>query len=258
MSIFTTLPTHSTRRHPLTGAPLRALARHPRTGRLVWPILGGDDTVPPASPPASPPPAPPAAPERPDGVSEEEWTALGDPGRRALVRERERAETAERNLAAARAPRPAPPKNPPATTSASTPPPNSDGVNVAAIVQQAVDAALKPFQEAEQRRVTEAAAERVRASVLDAARPLLYDPTDALTGIDLAAVVNDQGQADAGKVQSALDDLVTRKPHLARSTVRVAPPGIGGGAPAGLTEAEKVKAILADMQRATGVRLPTS
>ena len=80
--------------------------------------------------------------------------------------------------------------------------------------------------------------------------------TDALTGIDLTTVVNDQGQADPAKLKTALDDLVTRKPHLAKPAERIAPPGIGGGAPAGATDAEKVKAVLADMQKATGVRLP--
>ena len=55
------LPLHPTNRHPLTGAPLRAVWVRP-DGRPVWPILGGDDTVPPAdAPPETPPAAPPAA-----------------------------------------------------------------------------------------------------------------------------------------------------------------------------------------------------
>lgn len=212
------------------------------------------ENEPPANPPANEPPA------RPDGVSEEEWNALGDPGRAALVREREARQAAERALAASRA-RPTPPKpnDPPKPPANEPPKPKESGeLDVAAIVQQAVTAAIKPFQDAEERRHVDAAAGRVRDAVLDAAKTRLHDATDALTGIDLAAVVNDQGEADPTKVTTALDDLVKRKPHLAKSTERIAPLGIGGGAPAGVTDAEKVKAVLADMQRATGVTLPSS
>lgn len=259
---------HPTRRHPLTGLPLQAVGVLPN-GRVIWPILGGDDTIPPAG--QQPPPAATgqqAAPERPDGVTEEEWNALGDPGRAALSREREARQAAERALAASRA-RPTPPK--PATQQqpqqpaqqqppAAQPPASQGGqeVDVAKIVQQAVDAAVKPFREAEQRRDVETAAERVRDAVLAAAKPLLHDETDALTNVDLAGVVNDQGQADPTKVQAALDDLVKRKPHLAKTTQRVAPPGIGGGAPAAIPDADRVKAVLTDMQRATGVRIPST
>ena len=49
---------HPTKRHPLTGLPLQAAGVLPN-GRIVWPILGGDDTVDPAEPND---PAEPAAP----------------------------------------------------------------------------------------------------------------------------------------------------------------------------------------------------
>lgn len=218
--------------------------------------------------------------ERPDGVSEQEWSALGDAGKQAIIRERERANAAERALAASRA-RPKAPANGAGNQgggntggqaagqqqnsggqgqqqngNGSGQGSNGQGIDIEAAIQRAVEAAVKPFQEREEQRETETAAERVRQAVIDAAKPRLHDATDALAGIDLASVVNDQGQADPDKVKSALDDLVTRKPHLAKATQRVAPPGIGGGAPAGATDAEKVKAALADMQRATGVRPP--
>lgn len=53
----------ATKYHPLTGAPLRPIWVRP-DGRVMWPIMGGDDTVPPADPPADPPPSdpPPADP----------------------------------------------------------------------------------------------------------------------------------------------------------------------------------------------------
>jgi hypothetical protein len=199
----------------------------------------------------------PPPPERPDGISEAEWNALGDPGKQAILRERERAQAAERALAASRA-RPAPPKQqqdppkgdpPKQDPPKGDPPKQDDKVDVAAIVKQAVDEAVKPFREAEERRELEAYAERVRSAVLDAAKPLLHDATDALANVDLAGVVDDNGLADPAKVKSVLDDLVKRKPHLAKSPQRQAPAGIGGGAPADATDGEKVKAALARMQQ---------
>lgn len=47
-------------------------------------------------------PAAPPAPARPDGVSDTEWNALGDPGKAALIREREAAARAAADLAALR------------------------------------------------------------------------------------------------------------------------------------------------------------
>lgn len=207
-------------------------------------------------------PAAPAAPERPEGISEEEWTALGDPGRNALAREREARQTAERALAASRA-RPTPPAAPPAPAVPAAPAAPAGGEqDIASLIQQAVAAAVKPFADRETERETErktqAAAERIQQSVLDAAKDKLHDPSDVLANVDLTTVVNDKGEVDAAKVTTALEDLVKRKPHLAKSATRLAPPGIGGGAPASATDAERVKAVLADMQRATGVRPPSS
>lgn len=194
----------------------------------------------------------------PDGVSEHEWSALGEPGRAAILREREARQAAERALAAARA-RPTPPakKAASAASSQAQDKPAKNEPDVTAIVQQAVEAALKPFQEREAQRDAEQAASRVRDAVLEAAKPLLHDASDALAAIDLTTVIDEQGRADASKVDAALKDLTTRKPHLAKYG-RQAPVGIGGGGPAALTDADKVKAILADMQRATGVRTPTA
>lgn len=230
------------RRHPLTGDLLAPIYVSPRTGRAFWPIMGGDSSNDP--------------PERPEDITEDVWDALGDPGKAALVREREARQEAERQLAAAKAPKPAPPKSQPSPAATSAP---KDGEpDVSKIVQDAVTAAIKPFQEAESQRQAEAAAGKVRDAVIDAAKPLLHDATDALANVDLTTLVNDEGQADPEKVKAALVALVEKKPHLAKPQQRFAPPGIGGGAPAATTDAEKVKAVLADMQRATGVRQSTS
>ncbi|MCM0622710.1 hypothetical protein [Nocardioides bruguierae] len=238
----TTQPQHPTMRHPLTGRPLQAVGVLPN-GRVVWPILGGDDTVPPV--------------ERPDGVSEEEWNALGDPGRAALNREREARQTAERALAASRA-RPTPPK-PTADGQQATPqggqqPSGTSELDIDAIVRQAVAAAVKPFEDRESEREVQAKADAVRTAVLDAAKNRLHDASDALAHVDMTAVIDDKGVADSAKVATALDDLVAKKPHLAKPAVRQAPSGIGGGAPANQTEGEKVAAALARMQTSLNLR----
>ena len=64
------LPLHPSRRHPLTGEALRAIALHPKTGDPVWPIMGGDDTVPPKQddpPKDEPPKQDPPKEEKPEG-----------------------------------------------------------------------------------------------------------------------------------------------------------------------------------------------
>lgn len=49
-------PIHPTLKHPLTGKPLVAVGCRPN-GRPIWPIMGGDDTVPPVvTPPEGTPP----------------------------------------------------------------------------------------------------------------------------------------------------------------------------------------------------------
>lgn len=235
------------KRHPLTGEPIRAIGFR-RDGRPIFPIMGGDPSNDPA--------------ERPEDVPQETWDALGDPGKAALVRERSARvqaekdrDTAVRERDAARA-RPAPPKADPPKADPPKPDPGAHP-DIAAIVQQAVTAAIKPFQDAENQRTAEAAASKVRDVVLEMAKPLLHDPTDALANVDLASLVNESGVADAEKVKSALDKVIAAKPHLAKSTTRIAPPGIGGGGPVATPDAEKVKSILGDMQRSAGVRIPT-
>lgn len=211
--------------------------------------------------PAPPAPAPSAPAQRPDGVTEEEWNALGDPGRAAILREREARQAAERALAASRA-RPAPPApapKPPADPKPPTDPPKDQAgnVDVAAIVQQAVEAAVKPFRDAEEQRKVDEAATRVRTSVLDAAKTRLHDASDAIAHIDLTQVLDGNGQADPAKVTAALDDLVTRKPHLAKvvDDRRYAEPG-AGPTPGGSTPPinDRVKDKLASMQQRAGIK----
>ena len=202
-----------------------------------------------------------APPEQPDGVSDEEWSALGDPGKRAIVRERERATKAEQELAAARAtakPKPAPPKQQDSGKGDEQKP---DPTDVAGIVAQAVAAALKPFEEREQQREAEQAASLVVAKVTESAKGRLHDASDALAHVDLAALVDESGRPDDAKITAALDSLVQAKPHLAKvvDDRRRAAPGspIGGAAPT-VSMDERVKATLTKMQAAAGVKLAGS
>lgn len=212
-----------------------------------------------ATPPEPQPSGDPSPPQRPEGVSEEEWNALGDPGRAAIVREREARQAAERALAASRA-TPRPPKQDPPKDPAPPKDPGKsggDGVDIDAIVQKAVEAAVTPFREAEERRQTETAAEQVRNAVLTAAKPRLHDATDAVAHIDLTQVLDGNGRADEAKVTAAIDDLLKRKPHLGRvvDDRRYAPDG-AGPTPGGSTRPlnDRVKDTLARMQERAGVK----
>ena len=188
------------------------------------------------------------APERPDGVSEEEWGALGDPGKQALVRERQARVKAESDLAAARKPKPAPPKQPQ---------PGDD--DIASIVQRAVADAMQPFHEAQAQRDAEQAAQLVVDSVRIAAEPLLHDPADALAHLDLTTLTDGAGRADATKITAALADLAQRKPHLAKpvDNRRRPNPGdmLGGTTAVGIDD--RVKSTLAQMQSAVGIKIAT-
>lgn len=245
---------------PITLGNLDELFSHHRRLTGGWGMTAGNP---------APEPEPPAGggtddpPERPEGVAEDEWNSLGDPGKRAIVRERNRADAAERTLAASRA-RPTPPPRPtPAPAPAPTgggqtdpPKPSGDQPDIATLIQQTVAAALKPITEREEQRTIDEAADKVRSAVVDAAKPVLHDATDALAAIDLTTVIDANGVADPTKVKAALDDLVARKPHLAKPAQqqRQAPPGIGGGAPAAASEGEKVAAALARMQKSVNLR----
>lgn len=205
-------------------------------------------------------------PERPEGVSEEEWSALGDPGRAVLQRERQARQEAERALSlsrqlAAQNARPTPPKAPTVTPKQREQQPSDSGSNesreqpdVAALVQQAVEAAIKPFQEREQQREADQAAGVIRDAVLNAAKDRLHDATDALS-IDLTTVTDGNGAPDADKIKAALDKLAADKPHLVKPGTRFAQqPGVGQSAPADSVD-EQVKVALARMQASSGVRV---
>lgn len=186
-------------------------------------------------------------PERPDGIEATEWDALGDPGKQALVRERQRATDAERKLAAALAPK-APELKP-----------DGEQPDMAALIQAAVEAAVAPLRQAQEQQAIDAQARAVIDAVKAAAADRLHDASDATSLLDLTALVGADGAPDTAKVTAAINDLVAAKPHLARPQ----PYGRQGnpalyGAPAGPSAEDKVKASLARMQAASGIKLPTN
>lgn len=217
-----------------------------KNGRPIHPIRGGSE------PPNQPAPANQLS-DRPEGVSEDDWKALGDPGNAALVRERARATAAEQALAAERAkniPKPAPKPPDPAPKPDEKPDPN----DVGELIRRHVEAALTPFRDAEAARQATQAAERIRDAVQSAAKARFHDPGDAITQIDLSSLTDGQGRADEAKVKAALDDLLTRKPYLGKAvdTRRRGTPGSPVGAtPNGNAKSleDRVKEQLALMNR---------
>lgn len=196
------------------------------------------------------------ATERPSGVSEEEWDALGDPGKRAIVRERERAERAERALVTARS----------AERIGLTPDPaesqqGGEKIDIADVIAQAVAAAVAPFeQERTQRRQSEEQA-LITDAIRKAAEPRFHDAQDALLRVDATTVVGADGQPDPTKITAALDGLMAASPHLAKpvDTRRHYDPSnpVGGTQPPA-DAAEKVKEALDRMKAATGIKLAES
>ncbi|MDO5500322.1 MAG: hypothetical protein Q4F67_11665 [Propionibacteriaceae bacterium] len=197
-------------------------------------------------------------PQQPEGISDEEWTALGDPGKRALVREREARTKAESDLAAVQSkqqPKPTPPPKQQGDQRHDQESPKGDvPADVAAIVQQAVAAAIKPFQEREEQRETQAAAQKIADALTGAAQGRLHDPSDALANVDLTTLTDGSGAPDAAKIKVALDELVERKPHLAARRFPGQDAFMGGSAGSNLSLDDKVKATLAKMQTSAGVK----
>lgn len=206
--------------------------------------------------------------ERPEGVSEEEWSALGDPGKAALTRERERATKAERDLAAARAPKPAPPAATTATTTTTATTDNGgadkgagkggDAPDLAALISHAVTAAVTPLKQELDGWKADQAAGRIRGAVTEAAAPRFYDTTDALARVDLASLTDGNGSPDAAKIAAALDALATASPHLVKpfDMSRRAAPGtpLGATSPGASSMDDQVKAALTKMQQTLGVK----
>lgn len=168
--------------------------------------------VPVAPSPASleaPAPPTPAGPEgqanvRPDGVSDAEWAALGDPGKAAIVRERHAAAEAQQRLAAA-------------------------------------EARVKEFEDAsktQEQRDSEARATLERTSAENAAKALRYEVA-AEKGIPLTASSRLVGSSRE-EIAADADRFIADFPNLLVASPRTpAPdPGQGPRPPVGTSDAE--------------------
>jgi len=209
------------------------------------------------------PPEPVIPTDPPEGVSKDEWDALGDPGKTAIVREREARVKAENDLKAVKAAKPAPPKPaPPKPAEPAAPAPAAgDAPDVEDIVKRAVEAAVKPFQEREEARDAAEAVGRIQSAVIAAAKETFQDTSDAVVGIDLTTVTDGNGGPDAAKIKTALEALLTAKPHLGKTPDGrlYAQPGFGAGAGEGNIPLEtRVQTILGQMQSAAGIRPPAA
>lgn len=219
-----------------------------------------------AAPPATgQPPAPtpdPNAPTRPDGVSEEEWNALGDPGRRALDRVRRQRDEARRDLE--QRPAPPPPANPATSPSPARPPAPSNGGDIADQIRQAVEAATAPLRQQLDQVGARSAAQVVADRVRTLAAERLQDPEDALRFLDPSRFVTAAGTPDDAAIRDGVTGLLEQRGYLARTTpppadgLRYAAPnsGQGPGTPGAPSMAEQVQHELARMYASAGMNPP--
>ncbi|MCU1590653.1 MAG: hypothetical protein JWP11_1909 [Frankiales bacterium] len=172
-------------------------------------------------------------PQKPDDVTQEEWDALGDPGRRALDRVRRARSEAERARDAAvadkaKADQAAADAQAELEKAKKEPPKKEDPpADVAAQIQTAVAAALenvtKTYTEQIDQLRAERAAEQLTAQAQRVAADVLVDPTLVGTFVDLRTVVNPQGQLDEQALRDNLATLVEQRTYLKRPEQAPAP-----------------------------------
>ena len=114
--------------------------------------------------------------------------------------------------------------------------------------EQAVELARREARE----EATKAANGRlVRAELKAAAKGRLADVSDALLNISIDDFeVSDDGEVDAAALDAAIDDLLTRKPHLAPAKQARFDGSADQGAKAGTTPSQLTEADLARMSAA--------
>ena len=187
------LPRNPRMLHPLTGLPVEAVGCR-KDGRLIWPILGGDDTVEPdpaAGDQGEPPAGAPVEPADPPGAD-----ALGDAGKRALDTMKSERNQARDETRALRA--------------------EFDEFKAKAEGKEAEHAAAQEAQRIKDEALAAANGRILKAEMRAAAAGKLADPADALLYIDLSSFeVDDDGAVDGAAIAAAVEDLVKTKPYLA-------------------------------------------
>ena len=211
------------RTHPLTGLPITPLGMSKRGP--IWPILGGDDTVPPGTP-APPAGGAPATPPSPAG----EPPAGGDtppaPGDAKVdLTQKQLDDIVAKRLAEAEK------KHAKALADLQATAGKSE-LEAAQIKAQQAEAAKTEVTKTSASRI--AATEAKLAAHLAGARP---DRLDAiLKQADLTDAVSDTGDVDETKVKAAIDAVLVAYPEWKGEIPAPPPPGasgvpMGGGTP---------------------------
>jgi len=79
-----------------------------------------------------------------------------------------------------------------------------------------------------------------------------HDPSDALSFVDVADYIDDEGKIDLGGIRDAVGKVGRSKPHLLTAPPRTRPTADGGGRE-GPTKTVDVEKALAAIKRDTGI-----
>jgi hypothetical protein len=170
-------------------------------------------TAPPADPPTDPAAPPPDPPADPPATGED---ALPEGAKKALAAARKDAREAQKTAR-----------------------------ELAAQVKQFEDRDKSEADKASDRataaeqRAAALLTRAVRAEVRALAAETFADPADAAAFLDMAQYADDAGEVDAEKIKTDLAELLTRKPHLAKTPGRTGPkpdPSQGPKPPVGLED----------------------
>jgi hypothetical protein len=193
--------------HPRTGEPIIPIG-HRRNGGPIWPQLGAED-----------PPAPPADDADPDGGDDGDQDPpgaedLADAGKKALDAMKAERATAKREARAEKRRADAAEAELARLKGGTPPAPPGDQPDPEQI-----------RQEAERNATAKANGRVLRAEIRAAAAGRLHDPADALAHLNLDDFdVDDDGGVDTTAITEALEELLERKPYLAKKTAEPGPP----------------------------------
>lgn len=197
------LPTHPTKRHPLTGAPIQAIWVRP-DGRAMWPILGASED---------------GDAGAGDGSGDQGGDDGGDAGDDATEADNKLAQARQEAVDRRKELKPwkdiarefgvTPDQARELLSKAKKAPADADDAPDADAIQREAD-----------RKANERANARiVRADVRALAAETFEDPADAALYVDLTQFeVDDDGETDADEIKKALADVLKSKPHLAKAT----------------------------------------
>lgn len=221
--------------HPFTGLSALGVLR---SGRVVWPVLGG-------APEDGGDDGNDAGGDAGDGddggsgAGDQSGDGLGDKGRETLAKERQARRDAEKARKAA--------EKKLADYEAAQQA-KKDGDDAAAAADQA-------RRDAEQAALAKANQRILAAEVKAAAAGKLADPSDAARYLDMSEFeVGDDGSVDSGAISEAISDLIKQKPYLAAKAQGFQGSGDGGARANGSSAKQLTGADLKNMTPAQIVK----